>query len=112
MQPKTHNIHLNNEWISAFVEGVIYQLEQDIGPFLSSLYDYDIQFKKQDTGLWKITINYAIISDSRNLDVYFEISEKSSIEALRLKIEISVEEIIARIKRFNERTFANEDNEG
>lgn len=95
-----HDIHLNTEFIRGFIEALIYEYEEGLGPFLSDIHDYTILVKEEDD-LVKVTIPYAIISDNRaDLNVYLELSKRTSMEAFRLKVNLCIDEIRSRVVNF------------
>lgn len=96
-----HEIHLNEEFIKGFIEGLIFEYEDGLGPFLSWIHNYEIIVDKPEDLITRIRIPYDIISDNRaNLFVQIEISSRTSLEAFRLKIKFAIEEIIQRVRSF------------
>lgn len=97
---KTKRINLNTEYIKGFVDGCLAEYEIGLGPFMNYLHDYESIVKIKE-GKAKIEIAYAIETDDRDLVAYFEITEETSTEQFRQKVQLAAEEMIEVIRKCN-----------
>lgn len=99
---KTRPIHPNEEFLKGFVEALMAEYEIGLGPFLNKLHDFIIDVshsKLKDSTL--VTIYFSIEGDKRDdLHVYFHVSERDTIDLIRTRVQLVVEEIISTVKSF------------